>query len=386
MEKGKVPWNNPSKWWRDADDAQLISYIDINYGAFSARNYNVAVTKVVDDRSYHPIKIYLESLPEWDGIDRLDTLLVDYLGADDSEYVRAVTRKVFTAAIARIYRPGIKFDWMLVLSGPTGTGKSTLIQKLAGEWFNDSLRLSDTKDKTAAEKLQGYWILEIGELAGMKKAEENVLKSFLSSQNDVYRASFGKRAVPHPRQCIFIGTTNEKGYLRDVTGNRRFWPVKVRGAAKKPWDMTEYEVRQVWAEALVNYKKGEPLQLPEALEKRAVSEQNEALEIDERQGILEDYLEMLLPDNWDDMDTYARRNYAEDYYVKDSLTPKGANIRTQVSAVEIWCEAFGKNKADLKRLDSYEIKRILRRVKNWKETEELVRVKPYGPQRVFIRA
>ena len=245
--KGRVPWNHPSKYWRDADDAQLISYIDSRYGTFSARNYEIAVTKVADDRSYHPIREYLSSLPEWDGELRVDTLLVDYLGAEDNEYVRAVTRKILCAAVCRVMNPGCKFDSMLVLNGPQGVGKSTLISKLAGEWFSDSLNLSDTKDKTAAEKLQGYWIMEIGELAGLRKAEVETLRSFLSRQNDVYRASFGRRATPHPRQCVFFGTTNaESGYLRDTTGNRRFWPIKTPGTGvKHSWDMTQNDIDQI---------------------------------------------------------------------------------------------------------------------------------------------
>ena len=194
----------------------------MNYGNFSARNYDIAVSKVTDDRSYHPIKEFLAALPEWDEIPRVDTLLVDFLGAADNAYVRAVTRKTLVAAIARVMSPGCKFDTMLVLSGPQGKGKSTLIAKLCGEWFNDSLLLSDTKDKTAAEKLQGYWILEIGELAGLKKTDIETLRGFLSRQNDIYRAAFGRRATPHPRQCVFIGTTNADTYLRDITGNRRF--------------------------------------------------------------------------------------------------------------------------------------------------------------------
>ena len=167
--KGDVPWKHPSKYWRDADDAQLISYVDSHYGTFSQRNYQIAVTKVADDRSYHPIREYLAALPEWDGVPRVDALLIDYLGAEDNSYVRAVTRKTLCAAVRRVQEPGVKFDTMLVLNGPQGIGKSTLISRLAGEWFSDSLNLSDTKDKTAAEKLQGYWILEIGELAGLTK-------------------------------------------------------------------------------------------------------------------------------------------------------------------------------------------------------------------------
>lgn len=193
--KGDVPWKHPSKYWRDADDAQLVSYIDTNYGTFSQRNYQIAVTKVADDYSYHPIREYLKRLPTWDVIPRVDTLLIDYLGADNNDYVKAVTRKTLCAAVCRVLNPGCKFDSMLVLNGPQGIGKSTLIAKLAGEWFSDSLSLNDTKDKTAAEKLQGYWILEIGELAGLRKAEVETLRSFLSRQNDIYRASFGRRLL-----------------------------------------------------------------------------------------------------------------------------------------------------------------------------------------------
>lgn len=384
--KGEVPWKHPCKFWRDADDAQLISYIDLTYGAFSARNYNIAVTKVTDDRSYHPIREFLDKLPKWDGVKRLETLFIDYFNANDEEYTRAVTRKVFIAAVARVMKPGIKFDWMLVLNGPPGIGKSTIIGRLASEWFNDSLKLSDTKDKTAAEKLQGYWILEIGELAGMSKVEENILKNFLSSQNDIYRASFGKRATPHPRQCIFIGTTNEeRGYLRDTTGNRRFWPLKVYGSEKKPWDMTAEEVMQIWAEAKVYFEANEDLQLSPELEKRANELQNDAMEFDERQGIIESYLEMLLPDDWDSFDIYKRREYINEYYNEESIIPKGNVQREAVSVIEIWCEAFGKNKADLERFKSFEITKMLKRIPCWVQDPKQKWNKLYGNTRTFRR-
>lgn len=228
-----VPWKHPSKFWRDADDAQLICYVDEKYGTFSQRNYSIAVAKVVDDRSYHPIRDFFKNLPEWDGVKRVETALVDYLGAEDSPYVRAVTRKLLCAAYVRVHNPGIKFDNMIVLNGDQGIGKSTFIAKLGGEWYSDSLNLSDMNDKTAAEKLQGYWILEIGELAGMRKADLDKVKAFISRQDDKYRASFGRRVTPHPRQCVFFGTTNnENGYLRDITGNRRYWNVKVTGRGK----------------------------------------------------------------------------------------------------------------------------------------------------------
>ena len=379
--KGEVPWKHPSKFWRDADDAQLISYVDTHYGTFSARNYDIAVTKVADDRAYHPIREFIESLPEWDKVPRVDTLLVDYLGA---AYVRAVTRKTLCAAISRVLRPGCKFDSMLVLNGPQGVGKSTLIAKLAGEWFSDSLNLGDTKDKTAAEKLQGYWILEIGELAGLKKAEVETLRSFLSRQNDIYRAAFGKRATPHLRQCVFFGTTNaESGYLRDTTGNRRFWPVKTPGSGKKQsWNLTHEEILQIWAEALVYVRQGEKLYLSPEMDALAKDEQREAMESDEREGLVREYLDTLLPERWAEMDLFERRNFltGSDF---GGLQEKGTVRRTSVSNMEIWCECFGKERANLRRTDSNELTGILARL-GWKRAESKVRIPLYGPQYVFV--
>ena len=382
--KGEVPWKHPSKFWRDADDAQLISYVDAHYGTFSARNYDIAVTKVADDRAYHPIREFIEGLPEWDKVPRVDTLLVDYLGAGDTAYVRAVTRKTLCAAISRVLRPGCKFDSMLVLNGPQGVGKSTLIAKLAGEWFSDSLNLGDTKDKTAAEKLQGYWILEIGELAGLKKAEVETLRSFLSRQNDIYRAAFGKRATPHLRQCVFFGTTNaESGYLRDTTGNRRFWPVKTPGSGKKQsWNLTHEEILQIWAEALVYVRQGEKLYLSAEMDALAKDEQREAMESDEREGLVREYLDTLLPERWAEMDLFERRNFltGSDF---GGLQEKGTVRRTSVSNMEIWCECFGKERANLRRTDSNELTGILARL-GWKREESKVRIPLYGPQYVFV--
>ena len=382
--KGSVPWNHPSKYWRDADDAQLISYIDSNYGTFSQRNYQIAVAKVTDDRSYHPIREYLDSLPEWDKVPRVDTLLIDYLGADDNKYVRAVTRKTLCAAISRVQNPGCKFDSMLVLNGPQGVGKSTLISKLAGEWFSDSLNLGDTKDKTAAEKLQGYWILEIGELAGLRKAEVETLRSFLSRQNDIYRAAFGKRATPHQRQCIFFGTTNaESGYLRDTTGNRRFWPVKTPGGGSKhSWQIATEEIQQIWAEALVYVKAGEKLYLDDSMEQLAKAEQREAMESDEREGLVREYLDTLLPDDWDQMDLFGRRNFLSGN--EFGATPRSGTIhRSSVCNMEIWCECFGKDRANLGRADSNTLAAILTKL-GWVRQDKKERTALYGPQYIFV--
>ncbi len=383
--KGEVPWQHPSRFWRDADDAQLISYVDSHYGAFSARNYEIAVTKVADDRSYHPIREYLDSLPEWDRVPRVETALIDYFGTDDNKYVRAVTRKVLCAAIKRIYEPGIKFDYILVLNGPQGIGKSTFISKLGGEWYSDSLNLSDMNDKTAAEKLQGYWILEIGELAGMKKADIDKVKAFISRQDDKYRASFGRRVTPHPRQCIFFGTTNsENGFLRDITGNRRFWTIKAPGTGKlKPWNISKDDVGQIWAEAMYYVKQGEKLYLPPELESYAKDEQSAAMEQDDREGLVTRYLDILLPETWDSMDVYARREYISD--PDGPMQPKGIVRRESVSNIEIWCECLGKAKEDIKPADSYSISAIMARIRGWEKSDKLERQPIYGKQRVYIR-
>ena len=383
--RGKVPWPHPAKFWRDADDAQLICYVDAAYGTFSARNYDIAVTKAVDDRSYHPIREFFETIPDWDGVERADTLLIDYLGAEDTPYVRAVTRKELCAAYCRVYHPGIKFDSMIVLNGDQGIGKSTLIAKLGGEWYSDSLNLSDMNDKTAAEKLQGYWIMEIGELAGMRKADLDKVKAFISRQDDKYRASFGRRVTPHPRQCVFFGTTNsQNGYLRDITGNRRYWNVKVPGNGKyKPWDMDADTVKQVWAEVMVYAKAGEKLYLPPELEAYAKEEQRAAMERDDREGLVQEYLDMLLPDTWDSMDVYKRRDYVRD--ADDPMRPDGSVRRMEVSNMEIWCECFGKAKEDMKPSDSYSIAAIMERMDGWSRTGKAKVLPIYGKQRIYRR-
>ena len=383
--KGDVPWQHPARFWRDADDAQLICYVDAQYGSFSQRNYQIGVAKVVDDRSYHPIREYLAQLPPWDNTTRAETILIDYLGAEDNAYTRAVTRKTLCGAVSRVQHPGVKFDYIPVLNGPQGIGKSTLIAKLGGDWYSDSVSLTDMNDKTAAEKLQGYWILEIGELAGMKKADIDKVKAFISRQDDKYRASFGRRVTPHPRQCIFFGTTNsQNGYLRDITGNRRFWTVKTPGTGRlKPWQLTKEDVRQVWAEALVLVERGEKLYLDSDLEAQSQVEQSAAMEQDDREGLVTAYLDLLLPENWADMDIYARQEYIRD--PDAPVQPKGMVRRDAVSNLEIWCECFGKRKEDIKPADSYAIAAMMLHIEGWHKTDERKTQPLYGQQRLYRR-
>lgn len=382
---GKVPWDRPrdNTFWRDADTAQMKALIDIKYETFSGRNYDVAFTKTVEDRHFHPVREYFDSLPEWDMVKRAETLLIDYLGAEDDVYTRAVTRKTLAAAVTRIYHPGKKFDTALILVGAQGIGKSTFFAKLAGRWFSDSLTLADMKDKAGAEKLQGFLILELGEMAGIRKVDLEIIKSFLSRTDDIYRPAYGRTVESHPRQCIIVGSTNaESGFLRDITGNRRFWPVNVSGsAAKKPWDITESEIEQIWAEVLLLYKRGEDLDIKGKAAKLAVKKQREAMETDERQGLVEDYLDTPLPEEWDSMSLFERREYLRDDDF--GAIKKGTVIRTQVSNAEIWCECFGNNPSAIRSGDSYAIAAIMTKIDGWKKSDGRKRIPLYGQQRIY---
>ena len=386
--KGGVPWKKGNSFWRDTDDSQLEIYLANNYAEFPKSKILSAVDKIADDRAYHPVREYLEALPEWDGVPKVDSLLTDYLGAEDNDYTKAVIRKTLCAAYMRVYHPGIKFDAMPILNGGQGIGKSTFIERLGlGKWYSDSLSISDMHDKTAAEKLQGYWILEVGELAGMRKADVDKVKAFISRQDDKYRASYGRRVEAHPRQCVIFGTTNsEDGFLRDITGNRRYWIVKVTGKGEyDPWDLDAETVNQIWAEVKELAPK-EKLFLPLELEKIARKEQAEAMEQDPREGLVREYLDMLLPLNWAEMDPDDRKGYFRDYMDGNTdILAEGRIKRTEVSGMEIWMECFGKRKEDQPKQEGYAISAIMARLTDWERAPHQKRQKWYGPQRVFQR-
>ncbi|MBC2723235.1 virulence-associated E family protein [Desulfosporosinus sp.] len=385
--KGDLPWKQVKAGWSDSDIAGAKAYLDNIYHIWSPGKFKDALLAVVAERAYHPIKDYFDGLPKWDGMERLDTLLIDYLGAEDNSYTRAVMRKTLCAAVARIYQPGVKFDHILVLNGPQGIGKSTFFARLGGKWFSDSLTISDMRDKTASEKLQGYLILELGELAGIKKIDVETVKSFVSRDDDKYRPSYGTTVESHPRQCVIVGSTNsDGGFLRDITGNRRFWPVRVGGnSPKKAWELTDTD--QVWAEAIVRYRTGEELFLKGADAQLAFSEQVEAMESDDREGLVRGYLEKLLPENWGSMDLYERRSFLNGGEFSSSTT--GTVRRERVCTMEIWCECFGKEAVNLKKADAYELNAILAKIEGWKRYDENkkgnFKFPIYGSQRGYVR-
>lgn len=375
-----VPWKKELTEWKNSDDSCLYIYLAQNYAKFGRQDVADALIRKAGERKFNPIRDYLKALPEWDGKPRMETLFVDYLGAEDSIYTREATKRWLLAAVSRALRPGCKFDYVPVLSGPGGIGKSTLAARLGGDWFSDSLSLEDMKDKTAAEKIQGNWILEIGELKGMRKVDVESVKSFMSRQVDNYRPSYGRSVESHPRSCVFIGTSNSGDYLRDVTGNRRFWPIETTGnCSLRPWDLGKEEVGQIWAEVMFYYDTVEERQLTLSKEAdvQAQAAQIGALEYDERSGLVDKYLSQKLPKDWEEKDVQDRR-----FWLNDAKPSDGDVDREDVSVMEIWAECFGKNPADKKRTDSDDIAKILLQL-GWTRERKARRNKLYGVQMVY---
>lgn len=375
-----LPWRkvDGSSQWSDRDDSELRYYLEKTYGLTGKDRIFDAVNVAAQRKAYHPVRDYLDGLA-WDGEPRVDTLLIDYLGAEDTEYTRAVTRKALAAAVARIYRPGCKFDYMLTLRGQQGIGKSALISKLGVEWYSDSF--TTMQGKESYEQVLGVWIMEVGELAGMKKAEAEQIKLYISKQVDRFRPAYGRRTQEFPRQCIFIATTNETQFLRDTTGNRRFWVVDTPNEPTKDlWqDLTAEEVKQIWAEAVELYRRGEKLYLSRELEVVAREIQESYEEENPKVGIVAEYLERLLPDDWDSRDLYSRRGWLE----TDS---EGTQKRTVVCTMEIWAEALGGNPDKYDRYAGKEIRDIMSHLKGWRYQGNNRRtIKPYGRQRFYER-
>ena len=378
--KSSLPWRKVDgiSQWIDSDDAALRYFLERVYGIGGKDRIFDAVNVVALKHSFHPVRDYLADCT-WDGVPRVDTLLIDYLGAEDNEYTKAVTRKALVAAVARVYRPGIKFDYMLTIRGRQGIGKSTIFAKLGGEWFSDTFTTMQGKD--AYEQVQGVWIMEVGELAGMRKAEAETIKLYISKQVDRFRPAYGRRLQEFPRQCVFIGTTNETQFLRDTTGNRRFWVVDTpNDPTRDLWEeLTEETVRLIWAEAVELYKKGEKLFLPKKLEEMAREVQASYEEESPKTGIVAEYLERLLPEGWDNMDVYTRRQWLE----TDAV---GTVKRTTVCTMEVWAEALNGNPDKLDRYVAKEIRDIMANLPEWKHKGAArCTVYPYGRQRYYER-
>ena len=385
---GSLPWRKVkgSELWGNSDDEDLRTYLDLIWGIkYGVGKISDVLGGVMRSNTFHPVRDYLNGL-EWDGELRIDRLLIDYLGAEENEYVKAVTRKVLVAAVSRVMNPGCKFDYMLTLVGEQGLGKSMVWDRLGREWFSDTM--TSIHGKEAYESLHGVWIMEMGELAATRKADVEAIKLFLSKRVDRYRVAYGKRPEEFKRQCIFIGTTNERDFLKDKTGNRRFWPVTVqKDRMSKSWrDLDKATVNQLWAEAVANYVSGEELFLSGELEVAALQMQQSHTEESPWYGLIEDFLNRKLPEDWEALDLSARRMFLDG----DFGDSEGTVTRDRVCALEVWCELLGNDHRKFPMMDRREINDILRRLPGWKSYDlsksgNLRFGKMYGLQRAFVK-
>lgn len=375
-----LPWRKVAddRAWTDTDDANLRHYLERVYRIGGKDKIFDGVNVAAQKLAFHPVRDYLDGCV-WDGVPRVDELLIRYMGAEDTPYTRAVTRKHLVASVARIMRPGVKHDQVLTIRGRQGMGKSTLISRLGGAWYSDSF--TTVVGKEAYEQVQGVWAVEIGELAGMKKSEVETTKLFISKTEDRFRPAYGRRIESFPRQCVFWATTNERSFLRDTTGNRRWWVVDTPNEPTGDifTELTPETVRLIWGEAVELWKKGEPLWLDRRMETEARKVQESFAEENAQAGLIEDYLDRLLPDGWDDMDTWERREWLRS-------GAEGTHPRETVTHVEIWAEALGGDPSKLDRIAVKDLQGVMAGLPGWQYCQESKkRVRPYGVQRFYRR-
>lgn len=382
----ELPWPRTGEYWTDTDDAGLRHYMETVYGIEGRQKLQDASLIAFEDQAYHPVRDYLKSL-KWDGTVRAENLLIDYLGSADTEYTKELTRKTLAAAVKRIFEPGCKFDYMLTLVGEQGIGKSMLWNVLGGEWFSDSL--SDVRGKEAFEALDGVWIMEMGELSAMRKGDREAVKIFITKQVDTYRKAYARNISVNKRQCIFIGTTNDKEFLNDATGGRRFWIVDTNAylAKKTVWDdLTKNERDQIWAEAVELYRNGENINslseatLEEARKMQASHSENSSLV-----GIIDKYLEIKIPADWTEKTLAERVQWiqaSDEFRAQEDVE---LYTRERICALEVWCEALGKNKADMTNKQAKEINECIDHLGGWERLDTPQRYGPYGSQRGFTR-
>lgn len=352
---GNVPWEKEDncRAWSSHDDSALFSLIQADYGLKSRQDFADALKNVSMRNKFHPVRELLDSLT-WDGKEHIRSLLPEYLGAEDSDYTYQVMRLWMLGAVSRVYKPGSKFDYTMILQGSQGIGKSTFLKQLAMDdsWFNDSLDSLDS-DK-AVQSLTGSWIIELAELKSLARTAGGVesVKRFLTATQDKYRIPYERRADTFYRQCVFAGTTNKDDFLQDETGNRRFLIVQT-GVKKPSKSLFVPEImdtiKQAWAEVVNIWKNEKPqLLLPESCMQEAKEFQEANMADDGKRGIIQEYLEG----------------------------------KTQVCAREIWEKALGENVSPRK-YQITEINDIIAKVPGWKKLKSPRNFEGYGKQRGF---
>ena len=382
MALGSLPWNPETKRrvWNDADDASLTHYLEKAYRlSIAEKKLENAVTITSQRNAYNDVQSYLMRT-EWDGVARLDTWLFDYYGCADNAYTRAVSRKGWTAAVARAMVPGCKYDCMPIMVGDQGTFKSTGLHVMGGEYYSDSLTTFEGKE--AAEQLQGVLVCEVAELASASRSETNVVKQMLSRRTDRFRLPYGRRTGEFPRTVVFWGTTNDKEFLRDSTGERRYWPVDIRETTPTKDVRTQMPLErdQLWAEAFIRWQLGEYLDLEGSAKEIWEKVVKEHKITNTKEGLILDFLERPVPVDWHKRGIQNRRLYwASEHGSNATETYE----RRTVCAVELWTECFSREAGQMKQTDAREINAILEGLDGWKRIKSLARFGPYGHQRGF---
>ena len=343
------------RMWSDGDDSRLRCGIENKYGLYHLQKYYDAFNVVTRAKSFHPIKELIEA-GDWDKTPRIDRFLVDILKCEDNDYHREVSRMIFYGGIHRLYQPGCKFDYMPILIGKQGCGKSTVVKWLAlhDAYYGD---ISSIEGKDALENIQGIWICELSELLAMVKTKDvEAMKSFITRTTDRFRESYGRRTKEYPRSCVFIGTTNDYQFLSDKTGNRRYLPVELNVKMGELYDQEQYirdYILQCWREARYLYMVEETyLTIPSKYYNEVVIAQDNAVEDDPKVGMILDYLNQ-------------------------------KKVGDRVCNIEIFTNCLNGLKKNFDRLQSKEISRLLASLPEWKRHRSTHRFDDFGTQKFW---
>ena len=398
--KGKIEYNELTNMrtfnrtdWEDVHESMIKLYLEEQYNlCVSVENINHVCNIIEYNNRYHPIREHLSQL-KWDGIPRVNTVFSDFLGAKNDIYTQKVASITFIGAVARIFQPGIKYDTCTVFVGRQGLGKSKFISKLAinQDWFTDGVTTFDGKE--FYESIQGKWLVELGEGTAFQKSIKERSKQAIASQQDSYRKPYARNPITLKRQCIFFGTTNNYDFLKDETGDRRYYPIDVdrRNATKNmDTELTPKYVNQLWAEALERYKQGEEIYITDG-NILTIAEQEQRNHFDENplQSDIYNFLDILLPppQEWYSMTLEQRKIYIQAVQSGEdtlkSLRRTGVYRRDRVSVKEIMCELYGYElNQPIERKISLDISRSLTAL-GWHKTGKAERINPYGLQRIF---
>ena len=379
--------------WTDIQESHLKLYLEQSYDLLaSVENISHICNIIADIHRYHPIKEYIEST-RWDGISRIQMVFIDFLGATDNIYTKNVAIMSFVGAVARVYVPGIKFDTCTVLVGKQGTNKSKFLSKIAvnPDWFTDGVTTFDGKE--FYESIQGKWIIELGEGTAFQKSIKERTKQAIASQQDFYRKPYGRNPEVRKRQCVFFGTTNNYDFLKDETGDRRYYPVDVnlqKATKSVDTDLTTEYIAQLWAEALYLFQSGQSIYIKDkAVLELAVQEQRKHFDESPLQSDIYNFLEILIPqaNEWYSMELESRRRYikavqnGED--TSRTLGYTGVYKRDRISIKEIMCELYDYDlNQPIDRKTSLEVSRSLIAL-GWNKTGQSIRIKPFGKVKIY---